>query len=38
MGFGSSGGYDGFPYCDIGGSDRRINENAGLEKCLLVCG
>ncbi|EHF1957366.1 phage tail protein, partial [Escherichia coli] len=30
MGFGSSGGYDGFPYCDIGGSDRRINENAGL--------
>ncbi|MSI72630.1 phage tail protein, partial [Escherichia coli] len=22
MGFGSSGGYDGFPYCDIGGSDR----------------
>ncbi|SPW68357.1 tail fiber domain protein [Escherichia coli] len=32
MGFGSSGGYDGFPYCDIGGSDRRINENAGLKK------
>ncbi|MFL9055607.1 prophage tail fiber N-terminal domain-containing protein, partial [Escherichia coli] len=30
MGFGSSGGYDGFPYCNIGGSDRRINENAGL--------
>ncbi len=35
MGFGSSGGYDGFPYCDIGGSDRRINENAGLEKMLM---
>ncbi|KUX75245.1 phage tail protein [Escherichia coli] len=35
MGFGSSGGYDGFPYCDIGGSDRRINENAGLEKMLI---
>ena len=35
MGFGSSGGYDGFPYCDIGGSGRRINENAGLEKMLI---
>ncbi|MGR0996502.1 prophage tail fiber N-terminal domain-containing protein [Escherichia coli] len=35
MGFGSSGGYDGFPYCDIGGSDRRINENAGLKKMLI---
>ncbi|HHW0204931.1 TPA: prophage tail fiber N-terminal domain-containing protein [Escherichia coli] len=35
MGFGSSGGYDGFPYCDIGGSIRRINENAGLEKMLI---
>ncbi|HAI3663026.1 TPA: prophage tail fiber N-terminal domain-containing protein [Escherichia coli] len=35
MGFGSSGGHDGFPYCDIGGSDRRINENAGLEKMLI---
>ncbi|HGV0566631.1 TPA: phage tail protein [Escherichia coli] len=35
MGFGSSGGYNGFPYCDIGGSNRRINENAGLEKMLI---
>ncbi|ELV3789497.1 phage tail protein [Escherichia coli] len=35
MGFGSSSGYDGFPYCDIGGSNRRINENAGLEKMLI---
>ncbi|EKJ0875087.1 TPA: prophage tail fiber N-terminal domain-containing protein [Escherichia coli] len=35
MGFGSSGGYDGFPYCNIGGSDRRINENAGLKKMLI---
>ncbi|TXO86106.1 prophage tail fiber N-terminal domain-containing protein [Escherichia coli] len=35
MGFGSSGGYDGFPYCDIGGSNRRINENAGLKKMLI---
>lgn len=35
MGFGSSGGYDGFPYCDIGGSNRRINENAGLEKMVM---
>ncbi|HBD1982798.1 TPA: phage tail protein [Escherichia coli] len=35
MGFGSSGGYDGFPYCNISGSDRRINENAGLEKMVM---
>ncbi len=35
MGFGSSGGYDGFPYCDIGGLNRRINENAELEKMLI---
>ncbi|HAK9483718.1 TPA: phage tail protein [Escherichia coli] len=35
MGFGSSGGYDGFPYCNISGSDRRINENAGLEKMVV---
>ncbi|HBE4327713.1 TPA: prophage tail fiber N-terminal domain-containing protein, partial [Escherichia coli] len=31
LGFGSSAdGPDGFPYCGIGGSNRRINENAGL--------
>ncbi|HHX3667554.1 TPA: phage head spike fiber domain-containing protein [Escherichia coli] len=35
MGFGSSGGYDGFPYCNISGSNRRINENAGLEKMVM---
>ncbi|EQQ76951.1 hypothetical protein G768_01638 [Escherichia coli HVH 107 (4-5860571)] len=35
MGFGSSGRYDGFPYCNISGSDRRINENAGLEKMVV---
>ncbi|EIY8977846.1 phage tail protein [Escherichia coli] len=35
MGFGSSGRYDGFPYCNISGSDRRINENAGLEKMVM---
>ncbi|XJF97470.1 prophage tail fiber N-terminal domain-containing protein [Escherichia coli] len=36
LGFGSSAdGPDGFPYCDIGGSNRRINENAGLEKMLI---
>ncbi len=35
MGFGSSGGHDGFPYCDIGGSNQRINENAGLGKMLI---
>ncbi|HAI1107083.1 TPA: phage tail protein [Escherichia coli] len=35
MGFGSSGRYDGFPYCNISGSDRRINENAGLKKMLI---
>ncbi|EIX4511351.1 phage tail protein [Escherichia coli] len=35
MGFGSSGGFDGFPYCDIGGSNRRINDNAALEKMII---
>nr|MDN1353100.1 phage tail protein [Escherichia coli] len=36
LGFGSSAdGPDGFPYCDIGGSNRRINENAGLKKMLI---
>ncbi len=35
MGFGSSGGYDGFPYCDIGGSNRRVNENASLKKMVM---
>ncbi len=36
LGFGSSAdGPDGFPYCGIGGSNRRINENAGLEKMLI---
>ena len=36
LGFGSSAdGPDGFPYCGIGGSNRRINENAGLKKMLI---
>ncbi len=35
LGFGSSADYDGFPYCDIGGSNRRINENASLEKLVM---
>ncbi|HAY4855953.1 TPA: phage tail protein [Escherichia coli] len=35
LGFGSSADYDGFPYCDIGGSNRRINENASLEKMVM---
>lgn len=35
LGFGSSADYDGFPYCDIGGSNRRVNENASLEKMII---
>ncbi|EFA4927801.1 prophage tail fiber N-terminal domain-containing protein [Escherichia coli] len=35
LGFGSSADYDGFPYCDIGGASRRINENASLEKMVM---
>ncbi|HEO9765012.1 TPA: prophage tail fiber N-terminal domain-containing protein [Escherichia coli] len=36
LGFVSSAdGPDGFPCCDIGGSNRRINENAGLKKMLI---
>lgn len=35
LGFGSSADYDGFPYCDIGGSNRRVNENASLEKMVM---
>ncbi|HFT5369655.1 TPA: prophage tail fiber N-terminal domain-containing protein, partial [Escherichia coli] len=30
LGFSRATDHDGFPYCDIGGSNRRINENAGL--------
>lgn len=35
LGFGSSTDYDGFPYCDIGGANRRVNENASLEKMVM---
>ncbi|QRT00993.1 prophage tail fiber N-terminal domain-containing protein [Escherichia coli] len=35
LGFGSSADYDGFPYCDIGGSNRRVNENASLKKMVM---
>ncbi|MDY9197397.1 prophage tail fiber N-terminal domain-containing protein [Escherichia coli] len=35
LAFGSSADYDGFPYCDIGGSNRRVNENASLEKMVM---
>ncbi|ELW1170897.1 prophage tail fiber N-terminal domain-containing protein [Escherichia coli] len=35
LGFGSSADYDGFPYCDIGGANRRVNENALLEKMVM---
>ncbi|MED0311539.1 prophage tail fiber N-terminal domain-containing protein [Escherichia coli] len=35
LGFGSSNNYDGFPYCDIGGSNRRVTENASLEKMVM---
>ncbi|MBF9219402.1 prophage tail fiber N-terminal domain-containing protein, partial [Escherichia coli] len=35
LGFSRATDHDGFPYCDIGGSNRRINENAGLKKMLM---
>ena len=35
LGFGRSTDYDGFPYCDIGGASRRVNENASLEKMVM---
>ncbi|EQR49554.1 phage tail fiber protein, partial [Escherichia coli HVH 127 (4-7303629)] len=35
LGFSRATDHDGFPYCDIGGSNRRINENAGLKKMLI---
>lgn len=35
LGFGSSADYDGFPYCDIGLANRRVNENASLEKMVM---
>ncbi|MDN2388516.1 phage tail protein, partial [Escherichia coli] len=35
LGFGRSTDYDGFPYCDIGGANRRVNENALLEKMVM---
>ncbi|EHP5235012.1 phage tail protein, partial [Escherichia coli] len=35
LGFGSSADYDGFPYCDIGGANRRVNENVSLEKMVM---
>ncbi|HHL7574961.1 TPA: prophage tail fiber N-terminal domain-containing protein [Escherichia coli] len=35
LGFGRSTDYDGFPYCDIGGANRRVNENASLEKMVM---
>ncbi|EPS4076222.1 phage head spike fiber domain-containing protein [Escherichia coli] len=35
LAFGASGEDDGFPYCDIGGSNRRVNENASLQKMII---
>lgn len=34
LGFGS-GAIDGYPYCDIGGTKRRVNENAGLKHMVI---
>lgn len=34
LGFGS-GAIDGYPYCDIGGANRRVNENAGLKHMVI---
>lgn len=35
LAFGASAEYDGFPYCDIGGSNRRVNGNASLQKMII---
>ena len=35
LAFGTSAEYDGFPYCDIGGSNRRVNGNASLQKMII---
>ncbi|WZK98923.1 tail protein [Escherichia phage Dru_SM1] len=35
LGFGRSTDYDGFPYCDIGRANIRVNENASLEKMVM---
>ena len=35
LGFGRATDHDGFPYCDIGGSSLRVNENASLEKMVI---
>lgn len=36
LAFGSAAGdFNGFPYCDIGGSNRRVNENAKLKKMII---
>ncbi|MCF3446894.1 phage tail protein [Escherichia coli] len=35
LGFGRATDHDGFPYCDIGGSSPRVNENASLEKMVI---
>lgn len=36
LAFGSAeGDNDGFPYCDIEGANRRVNENASLEKMVM---
>ena len=35
LGFGRATEHDGFPYCDIGGSSPRVNENASLEKMVI---
>ncbi|XJC14565.1 phage tail protein [Escherichia coli] len=35
LGFGRATNHDGFPYCDIGGSSPRVNENASLEKMVI---
>lgn len=36
LGFGSEAdGPDGFPYCDIGKANKRVNENASLQKMII---
>lgn len=35
LGFVANDKYEGYPYCDIGGSNRRVNENSPLRKMII---
>lgn len=35
LGFGTNDAYEGYPYCDIGGANRRVNENSSMQKMTI---